>query len=363
MNINRNNYEVFFLMYIDRELSNREMQVVEEFLREHPDLQEEMEMLAGTVLTEDLNPVSFPDKSRLFRTDDNKSLVNISNYESYFVLYADDELTNEEKAATEKFVYDHPECQAEFEAFQKAKLTADTSIVFHRKEQLFRREESTVRRIFPVWTRYAAAALLLLTLSFVWLSRVPETAPLAQDQPGKPPLNEISEEPAATAKSLEKQALAAVDPKPNHRENNSVLPKVEEIENSEISKQLAYNTPKQPAAEPIKASLPEEKNTVKLPSSGSPALKIEEPVQGSLTSLVAADEKIIPVVPNDQPLIVVAMNENNGEDETFAPGKEMIRKTPLRGLLRKAGRYLGKTNPFSEDRGKSGVFTASNEQQ
>ena len=42
MNINRDNYEEFFLLYADNELSVQEKNAVEDFVRQHPDLEEEL---------------------------------------------------------------------------------------------------------------------------------------------------------------------------------------------------------------------------------------------------------------------------------------------------------------------------------
>ncbi len=49
MNINRNNYEEYFLLYIDRELNADEQEALESFVRRHPDLEKELDRLKQTV--------------------------------------------------------------------------------------------------------------------------------------------------------------------------------------------------------------------------------------------------------------------------------------------------------------------------
>ncbi|HEY4935442.1 MAG TPA: hypothetical protein VII44_02615 [Puia sp.] len=49
MDINRNNYETFFLLYLDRELGPADMQAVEKFLFENTDLQKEFALLQQTI--------------------------------------------------------------------------------------------------------------------------------------------------------------------------------------------------------------------------------------------------------------------------------------------------------------------------
>ena len=50
MNITRNNYEEYFLLYADGELNATDKQAVENFLTIHPDLAEELDMLMEAVL-------------------------------------------------------------------------------------------------------------------------------------------------------------------------------------------------------------------------------------------------------------------------------------------------------------------------
>ena len=75
----------------------------------------------------------------------------------------------------------------------------------------------------------------------------------------------------------------------------------------------------------------------------------------------AGIDKVVRIVPDDRPNVVYASNAAE-EDYIFVPTDNLVRKTPLRGILRKAGRYLEQKNPLSAERSKGGVFTASAEQ-
>ncbi len=48
--ITRDNYEAYFVMYVDDELNASERKAVEQFIQQHPDLEEEMVMLQQSVL-------------------------------------------------------------------------------------------------------------------------------------------------------------------------------------------------------------------------------------------------------------------------------------------------------------------------
>ena len=67
MTINRNNYEEFFLLYVDNELSAQDKIAVDVFLKENPDLQEEMLMLQQSILLPDT--FVFADKGNLLKPE------------------------------------------------------------------------------------------------------------------------------------------------------------------------------------------------------------------------------------------------------------------------------------------------------
>lgn len=162
MNITRHNYEEFFLLYVDNELSIVQRKAVEAFVEENPDLRTELVMLQQSILPAN-EPVVFMNKELLLRTTSAPNPVNETNCEEYFVLYADDELTNEQKDQVEQFVYRNPQHQASFELFQQVRLMPDTSIVFADKYALYRSEEEDKAPVVRMrWWKIAAAAVVLL---------------------------------------------------------------------------------------------------------------------------------------------------------------------------------------------------------
>ena len=73
MDINRINYEKFFLLYLDRELAPVEMREVEKFLAEHTDLQKEFTLLQQTVFIPET--IRFEQKELLFRKEEKRKVV------------------------------------------------------------------------------------------------------------------------------------------------------------------------------------------------------------------------------------------------------------------------------------------------
>lgn len=66
-----------------------------------------------------------------------KEIINHTNYEGYFLLYVDNELTIEERNAVELFTAQHPKMQAELDMLLQTRLTPEDEIVFAKKDTLF----------------------------------------------------------------------------------------------------------------------------------------------------------------------------------------------------------------------------------
>src|SRR5690242_14762776 len=105
MNINRYNYEEFFILYLDNELDSESRREVEVFAQANPDLKAELDMLTQSKLIPDPN-VSFTDKDSLMRFHD--SSVGLNNYEEWLIAYIDNELSPEERKDAENFIAGNP---------------------------------------------------------------------------------------------------------------------------------------------------------------------------------------------------------------------------------------------------------------
>ena len=151
MNINRNNYEVFFLLYVDNELSAPEKNTVEIFLQNNPDLQEEMTMLQQSIVKPDT--VVFENKKSLLKEE------AIADADEKLLLLLDNELVGEEKAAIKKLIVTDAPAKAAWQIFQQTKLSADDAIVFADKQSLYRKEGGRV--VAFRWWRVAVAAAFI----------------------------------------------------------------------------------------------------------------------------------------------------------------------------------------------------------
>jgi len=162
MNITRHNYEEFFILYLDNELSSDDRRQVETFVNENPDLKNEFELLLQSRMTPDHDLV-FDGKQQLLKTA-LPGPISETNFEEWLLLYIDNELTPQEKIGVEEFVAGHPLAETSLQQLQKSKLQPDYSVIFPNKEILYRREKRTPVVAIRVW-RIAVAAALLLAIS------------------------------------------------------------------------------------------------------------------------------------------------------------------------------------------------------
>lgn len=179
MSINRNNYEEYFILYLDNELPLEIRSQVESFMQLHPDLKEELDLLMQYKLIPDTDIV-FKGKEELLKKNA-KSAINFINYPEWFTLYVDNELTGEEVNTIDQFILENPGLKKELLLTQKTKLQPE-KIIFEYKASLYRKEEST--RLIPLnWWKVAAAVILLLGISFA-IYRVTNNKPASATEEG-----------------------------------------------------------------------------------------------------------------------------------------------------------------------------------
>lgn len=166
MNINRHNYEEFFLLYVDRELTAAERVLVEEFVVANPDLKPELELLQQTTLQADVTlDDSF--KNQLLKTPREESVT-----EEQLLLLLDGELRTAEAKELQSVIEKDEALQREWQWLQRTKLQADADVVFPDKSILYK--DAQPARVFYMsaavrrWS--AAAAVLLMLGTGYWLT-------------------------------------------------------------------------------------------------------------------------------------------------------------------------------------------------
>lgn len=178
--INQHNYEEFFLLYVDGELSAADKQAVERFVQENPDLAVELDMLQQSQLPVD--DLAFENKGQLYRSE--SAEINSANCQEQFLLYVDNELNAAEKENVERFVLQHPSLQESFTRLKRTKLEPE-QLAFPDKTLLYRKEERRI--LYMRWQRIAVAAVLTGLALLLWtvVPRQQNNEPILAKQPDK----------------------------------------------------------------------------------------------------------------------------------------------------------------------------------
>lgn len=160
--INRTNYEAYFIDYLEGNLDEGMIDSFIAFLKDNPDLKQELEIYEPISLEPE--KVAFSKKTELYKSDfDNEEAFNTTA-----IALLENDLSNDEKQKFETYLASHPEKEKEATAFQNTKLKADESIVFAAKKKLYKKAPG---KTILLWTSRVAAVLILGFVVFNLVNR------------------------------------------------------------------------------------------------------------------------------------------------------------------------------------------------
>jgi len=170
MKIDRSNYEIWLIDWLDGNLNDFRIEQLKHFLSANPDLKEESNEL--TMFR--LNPAgkSFPHKNQLKKT---MADLSLSQFEYLSVAYFENDLSAEEKTELlESIEYDQ-EKKISFEFIQKLRLSPGNLSYKHKKRLL----KSTLAQNAIRWSIIGLSAAAIITL--VIITSVPKSHELKID--------------------------------------------------------------------------------------------------------------------------------------------------------------------------------------
>jgi hypothetical protein len=370
MNINRHNYETFFLLYVDKELSAAERKAVDVFVQENPDLRMELILLQQTVVSSD--DIVLDKKDWLYMEEEPTAL------QENLLLYADGELTPYDKESVEALLATNKAAQAEWNILQQTKIQPDTAVFFADKQSLYRKE--TGRVVGFKWWRAAAAAVLLgfgLWTGIAVYKNYTKTAagstelangnetrpnPVKATEPAGPAITTMPVEKAAAenmvATTVQKNNEVQVnekikpDAEKNAKQKNADSKEAVAVQNSNIKK-ADNNLPKpysdnfnnkQSNETAITTVKPENNNSNKVSGNNETVVRTN-PVEKIRNTVVPELNKINMTDPATTAAIQVANKASNEHDNSryLDIDDDKEKRTVLGGFLRKAKRVLERT--------------------
>lgn len=351
MTINRNNYEHYFLLWVDGELSPEEMVAVERFIAEHPDLAEELALLQDTKLVPEAQ-IIFSGKEQLLKQPSNE--ITFTNYESWFLLFIDNELSLADRQKVELFVLQHPNLQAEFQLLVQTKL-AHEEWVFKNKELLYKKEDQKRPVVFMRWMRYAAAAAVIGLIATVWMiaptNQLKKTIEINGTQPemvGTDPASNV-EKREVVAEENPKNIIKQLNPKASFQVETPTAKanKVQVLAGKNSLVTMINNEPVRKDEQTI-ASVEHNPINTSQSTISENVMEGRNDIGNNQGVNMAPVEEKIEAAPEEVKTVYTAL-EDNEQDKSLFIGALEINKDKLRGLFRKAGTIFRSKAKQEED--------------
>ncbi|MEP6615180.1 MAG: hypothetical protein ABJA57_01310 [Ginsengibacter sp.] len=362
MNINRDNYQQFFLLYADNELSVAEKNMVDTFIQQNSELEEEFMMIQQSVLHPDQN-VKLGSKNFLLKQDND--FISTGNYEEVFVLYHDGQLTDSERIKTENFITAHPRLDKSFNLVKKVRMEADTSIVFPDKRLLLKKQDQG--KVIPLnpWRALVAAVILGFGLwgGLKYMNQANMQETVSNNQPvttgnslatgQNAHLNDTMIKVSGIQKNSKepKDQVAGKIP----AEHQNMLP----VKTPGKPDQLAINGQQKLHVTPLKKPLEDPLYEV----------VIKETVEDR--HIIKKDEKILeePIIPikttdevinksNPENFAIASSYKSEAKNDNYVfynVSEEQFKKTRLFGLLKKVKRVIERKSPFNHEKAELAV--------
>ena len=326
MKIDRHNYEECFLLYVDNELTVEQKQEVELFVKQNPDLEEELIILQQSRLIPD-DSIVFHGKHLLIKRTNN-ALVDSNNYEQWLILYVDNELRDEDKTRVEKFAAEHPRIQQQLSLFQQTKLPQE-KIAFANKKVLYRKEKPRVISI--QWWKIAAAAMLIVAAGMTTYSV------LHKSNNTTPALATAKKEPKRETKnnaSTQKNDRAPVDQK------KAIVITTSSVKQHQVKEKFTKDNGKSLTvpSQQIALEIPHEKPAI---IDNSDIIGSKEP---AIRNVIATRDNLHKQIINDT---TVTKNLRQTPEPVYASNTDNSENKRLRGFFRKATRLIEHTTKIS----------------
>jgi len=208
MEINRNNYEEFFLDYIEGNLPEDQLASFHAFLHANPDLANELEEF--DLVEMPANEMTLGNKDFLKKTT--SKFEEPSTFNEACIAMIEGDMDENEKTQFLGFLSQFPSKQSDFQLFQKTKLKADLSVVFENKQSLKKGSlwvSSRKKMVAYAITYGSMAACLVVMLGYYFTHRATEPVIVFNENKGGNQQKQAVEDKTEKVKKID--ALAYVE--------------------------------------------------------------------------------------------------------------------------------------------------------
>ncbi len=166
--ITSENYEAFYLDYIEGNLSNEETTALKLFFIAHPEFQLEDESLVELSLDDSIKLSAF--EKELLKKDSDKAIVTSSNAEFFLVSELEGTIYTSQQKQLDALVANSKALQTEQKLYAKTILPSET-LIYGNKSTLVQKKKG---RIIPFWMIGSSVAAASIALFILF--RAPETS-------------------------------------------------------------------------------------------------------------------------------------------------------------------------------------------
>src|SRR5665648_727348 len=177
MMITRDNYESFFLDFLEGNLEGDNIDQFLDFLEQNSDLKEELQLIKKVCLPDE--KIIFSEKKQLYKSETDK----IISFENKVIACMEGDLGNDEQKAFEGYLASHPELQKEYNLFSKTRLSPDTGIKYPEKQKLYKKPA------YAIWMNRVARAAAVVVL--LWESIRFSMMEIKQSLPSRPGIYQL----------------------------------------------------------------------------------------------------------------------------------------------------------------------------
>lgn len=181
MDINRENYEIFFLDYYEGAISEEAKLQLIAFLEVNPDLKEEFESFENICITDTSNSITFDFKESL-KKQNTTTLINATNYHEFFIADTEGDLLPAQKKQLDVFLSQNTHLFNDYQLYKSIKLVPDQSIVYQQKAALKRFVIFGLplhKKIIYQTASVAASLLLIASVSLSYFNNTTIEKPIA----------------------------------------------------------------------------------------------------------------------------------------------------------------------------------------
>lgn len=199
--ITKENYESFYLDFLEGNLSEQDAASLLAFLDQHPELKLEEDPEWITLSDQETISMDASFKNSL-KFPDTTEAISTNNIDTFLIASIENELSPAKEVELKQFVQQNPTFATELTWYQRTRLQPNTSVVYSHKAQL-----KKGGFVVPMWTKYAAVAASLAWL--IWMIDIGNSSTSSSLQANKsnkstskdtiivtPPLKNVPIEPA-----------------------------------------------------------------------------------------------------------------------------------------------------------------------